>query len=118
METSILNTIKKMLGVPVDQTVFDVEILTHINTALLTLTQIGVGPKSGFMITGTEETWDEFLENSKIFEGVKTYVYLKVRLIFDPPSSSSVIEAFKATVTELESRLNYQAETEVFLNGT
>jgi hypothetical protein len=104
-------------GAPVTETVFDTEIITHINTALFNLTQIGVGPKIGFSITSDAETWDEFLDNSKNFEAVKTYVYLKVRLVFDPPSSASVIEAFTNTIAELESRLNYQAETEAFLNG-
>lgn len=109
---SILNSIKKLLGIAEDYDHFDTDITMHINTVLFTLTQLGVGPSDGFVIMDNTETWDEFIPlNDKNFEAVKTYVYLKVRLIFDPPSSSAVMESFKRTIDELEWRLNVAAET-------
>lgn len=109
---SILLSIKKMLGIEPDYEPFDVDIIIHINTALATLNQLGVGPEDGFSIQDEEDTWSDFLADShKLLESVKTYVYLKVRLLFDPPSSSAVIEAFNRNISELEFRINITAET-------
>lgn len=106
METSILTSIKKMLGVAEDYTEFDEDIITHINSVFLNLTQLGVGPKEGFMIEGDTAVWEDFIDDSIRLQAVKTYMYLKVKLLFDPPLSSSVAESFNRMIAELEWRLN------------
>lgn len=108
---SILTSIKKMLGITEDCEDFDTDVIMHINSVLTILTQMGVGPTNGFSITDKTDRWDEFISNKMFFEPVKTYVYLKVRLIFDPPLSSAVMEAMKNMISELEWRLNAAAET-------
>lgn len=110
MEESILNTIKKMLGLDPTYTVFDTDIIVAINSALMALMQIGIGPKNGFKIKSSDDTWDSIICGSTNLESVKTYVYIKTRLLFDPPSNSSVTEALKATASEIEWRLNVEAE--------
>ena len=111
--TSILTTIKQMLGFEEDYTEFDVDIIVVINGALMTLTQIGVGPSSGFFITSAEATWTSFLGENTELEGVKTYIYLKVKSRFDSTLSASVLGAIKEDLAELEVRLNIQAETPI-----
>ena len=106
METSILTSIKKMLGIAEDYTEFDEDIITHINSVFLNLTQLGVGPEEGFMIEGDTAVWEDFIDNSIQLQAVKTYVYLKVKLLFDPPLSSSVTESINRMIAELEWRLN------------
>ena len=110
LNSSILGTIRNMLGPTDDYTYFDSEIVVHINTFMLNLTQIGVGPKTGYSITGDEETWGDYLGDTIFYEPVKTYLYLKVKMIFDPPASSSVAEAMQRTCDEIEWRLKIQAE--------
>lgn len=108
---SILVSIKKMLGIDKDYDHFDPEIIIHINSVLMVLEQLGVGPEEGFFITGNDEVWSVFLgKHLKHIEAVKTYVYLKVRLIFDPPTTSFLIDAITRQITELEWRLNVKAE--------
>ena len=111
---SILISVKKMLGITDEYTHFDTDIIIHINSVFMILNQMGVGPSSGVTITDNAATWDEFLNGSTNseanLESVKTYVYLKVKLIFDPPLSSSVAEAMKQMISELEWRLNVQSE--------
>lgn len=107
---SILTSIKKLLGLTEDYTQFDGDIIVYINSALMTLFQLGVGPSSGFTITDKTKKWSDYLGTTSNIEAVKSYVYLHVRLIFDPPSSSSVIEAIERQKTELESRILYQVE--------
>jgi hypothetical protein len=107
---SILITIKKMLGIAEDSTHFDPDIISHINSVVLSATQLGVGPKYGFLVTGNNETWADFLGDRKDLEAVKSFIYLKVRLLFDPPSTSYLIEAIERQITELEWRLNVQIE--------
>lgn len=102
---SILTSIKKLLGISEEYTHFDQDIIMHINSALFTLTQLGVGPSAGFSIDDAENVWDDFVDVSRI-EAVKTYVYLNVRLVFDPPTSSTVIDAMNRRLKELEWRLN------------
>lgn len=111
MDDSILITIKKMLGLAEDYDPFDAEIIVHINTAIMTLTQFGVGPKEGFFITDATATWADLLTNPTNLEAVKTYLYLRVRMLFDPPSSSFVMDSMKAQADELAWRLNVQAES-------
>lgn len=106
METSILTSIKKLLGVAEDYAEFDEDIMTHINSVFLNLTQLGVGPEEGFMIEDNTAEWVDFINDSVQLQAVKTYVYLKVKLLFDPPLSSSVTESINRMIAELEWRLN------------
>ena len=95
-----------MLGVAEDYTEFDEDIITHINSVFLNLTQLGVGPEEGFMIEDDTAVWEDFIDDSIQLQAVKTYMYLKVKLLFDPPLSSSVTESFTRMIAELEWRLN------------
>lgn len=112
MEDSILNSIKKLLGIAADYTHFDTDIIIHINTIFMTLNQLGVGPSEGFRIEDSLATWDEYIEDDDNLDAVKTYMYLKVKLIFDPPLNASVQETMKQSIKECEWRLNIQAESE------
>lgn len=103
---SILTSIKKMLGITEEYKHFDMDIIIHINSALMVLKQLGVGPADGFSITGDTETWDDYLTDPEKLELVKSYVYLKVKMIFDPPLSSAVMEAMNRQISEFEWRLN------------
>lgn len=105
-EQSILKTIKSLLGPDDNYDVFDTEIVIFINGAISTLTQLGIGPPNGFRITGETETWEDFLGEYEDLESVKTYIYMKVRLVFDPPDNSTVMNAFQEACKELEWRLN------------
>ena len=106
MEQSIFRSIKALLGPDADYDVFDQDIIIFINTAIATLTQLGVGPSGGFRITGESETWSDFLGEREDLESIKTYIYMKVRMAFDPPESSFVMSAYQDTCKELEWRLN------------
>ena len=108
---SILTSIKKLLGIAEEYTQFDVDIIKHINTVFMILTQMGVGPPEGFSITGAYETWDDFLSGSTNLEAVKTYVYMKVQLMFDPPTSSAKLDSANRVINELEWRLNLAGES-------
>lgn len=112
METmeSILATIKKMLDVDVNCSHFDTQIINHINTALMVLNQIGVGPEKGFSIRNGTEKWSDYLTDMSKLEGVKTYIYLRVKPLFDPTSSSAISSAMKNVADELEWRMNVNAE--------
>lgn len=110
MNDSILQSVKKGLGIPLEDDGFDAELIIHINTALMILTQLGVGPTGGVFITGQEDTWASIIEGAFDLEMVKTYVILRVKLIFDPPSSSFVLESIKNQLQEFEWRLNVQVE--------
>lgn len=109
MKESILLSIKKLLGITEDYTVYDVDLIMHINSVFLILNQLGVGPDDGFSIKDENDTWDKIIDDSR-FEAVKSYVYLKVRLLFDPPQSSAVMEAINRMISELEWRINVSAE--------
>lgn len=111
MEESILTSIKKLLGITKEYTNFDTDIIIHINSAFVTLNQLGVGPEEVFSIEGESDTWDKFIRDDKKLNSVITYIYLKVKLIFDPPINSSVMEANKQMINELEWRLNVNAES-------
>lgn len=102
---SILKSIKKLVMVDENDDAFDDNLKMHINTVFANLIQMGVGPIEGFTISGYEETWNEFLQGSKLLEPVKTYVYLKVKMYFDPPQNSAHIEAINKQLNELEVRL-------------
>ena len=103
---SILTSIKKLLGIAEEYTQFDDDIIMHINTVFLNLTQLGVGPAEGFLIEDDTADWEDFIEDDVQLQAVKSYVYLKVKLLFDPPLSSSVIESMNRMIAELEWRLN------------
>lgn len=143
MDTSILNTIKKLLGPSQDLTDFDTDIIVHINNAFSTLSDLGVGPPEGFYITDASSTWSDYINSANIIKDsngknildnvndsiqdslpqpyynnkqiilnkVKTYVYLKTKLHFDPPTNSALLESMKESIKELEWRLNVNAET-------
>ena len=108
---SVLTTIKKMLGIAADYTHFDSDIIVHINSVLMTLNQLGIGPETPASIGSDMDTWDKILGDITNLEAVKTYIYLKVRLLFDPPTSSFVVDSMNRQASELEWRLNVQAET-------
>ena len=103
---SILTSIKKLLGIAEDYEHFDSDIIIHINSVFSILTQIGVGSDIGFSISDKTATWSDFISDSTNLEMVKTYVYLKVKLLFDPPLNSSVTNSIEKTISELEWRLN------------
>ncbi len=108
MEGSILNTVKQMLGLSTDDDTFDLDVVVLINAAFMSLQQIGVGPEGGFSISGAEDSWQDFMDDDKLYLGVREYIYLKVRCVFDPPTSSSVADAMKKSMDELEWRLLVQ----------
>ena len=110
---NILTSIKKLLGVAEEYTHFDPDIVMHINSVLMILTQLGVGPSDGFIIEDETAVWSDFIPDITPvkLEAVKSYIYLKVRLLFDPPTSSAVIESINRQISELEWRLNVAAES-------
>lgn len=110
MENSILTSTKKILGVGENYTAFDLDILTHINSALSNLEQLGVGPVGGFMIDGSEATWDALDLPQNQLNMVRTYIFLKVRSLFDPPTTSFALEAMDKQIQEHEWRLQAFAE--------
>jgi hypothetical protein len=107
---SILQSTKKLMGIESDYTHFDPDLILHINSVLMGLTQMGIGPEEGFSITNKDDTWSDYLGEVTNLEGVKSYMALKVRLIFDPPASSSVSDALNRYTQELEWRLNNQVD--------
>lgn len=112
MDDSILNTIKKLFGPEATYDAFDTDLIIHINTYLRVLNQLGVGVQN-FRITGADEIWEDFLgENEALLDEVKTYLYLRVKTVFDPPSSSIVMNAIKEQVDELTWRLRVSGEHE------
>jgi hypothetical protein len=110
MDDSILNTIKKLIGMSESNTQFDIDVITGINTTLMILNRLGVGNK-GFKITGDSETWGDLLSDNDDLEAVKTYIHLKVKLLVDPPLSSTVMDCMKQMIAELEWRINEVAES-------
>lgn len=109
---SILTSIKRLLGLGAEYTNFDDELVMHINSVLFTLAQIGVGPSTGFSIVDATETWDDYLglDLPPELEAIKMYIYFKVRLSFDPPSSTFLLESIQRQISELEFRINLQVE--------
>lgn len=108
---SILTSIKKLLGIEEEYEHYDSDIIIHINSVFMILNQLGVGPSTGFTIKDETAMWTDFTEDTTKIEAVKTYIYLKVKLIFDPPLSSAVMESIKQQLSELEFRLMVAAET-------
>jgi len=111
VEESILVSIKDMLGPDSSDDVFDSEILIHINMALSVLTQLGVGPSEGFVVTDADATWNQFLGNAKDIEMAKSFVFMKVKMVFDPPTSSFTLSAMEKACDELGWRLSVATDT-------
>lgn len=103
---SILTSVKKLLGITEDYEHFDADIIMHINSVFMVLRQLGVGPENGFSITDKTTTWQDYAQNISEIEMVKSYVFLKVKMLFDPPLSGSVADGFNKLISELEFRLN------------
>ena len=110
MEQSILTSTKKILGVADDYTVFDLDIITHINAAFSILNQMGIGPDAGFMIEDSRPKWSDYTAPQNQLMLIKTYLYLKVRILFDPPGTSFLIIAYEKQIEEYETRLHYLRE--------
>lgn len=110
LETSILKGTKKSLGLDENYDAFDHDVITHVNAAFFTLNQLGLGPEEGFMIEDDSEEWDEFTNGRINLNAVQTYVYLRVRLLFDPPGTAHHIQAIKDQIVELEHRLKMDRE--------
>lgn len=111
MQKSILNSIKKLLGISEEYTHFDADIIMHINSVFMILTQMGVGPADGFAIEDAEMEWEDFIKDERDLQAVKSYMHHKVKLLFDPPLSSAVLESTNRIISELEWRLNVAAES-------
>ena len=103
---SILTSIKKLLGITEEYTHFDADLIMHINSVFMFLNQLGVGPAEGFIIEDKTMYWEDYIEDPTQLQAVKSYMYMKVRLLFDPPLSSAVMEAMNRTISEFEWRLN------------
>lgn len=110
MNESILVSIKKLLGITEDYKHFDTDIIMHINTVFMILMQLGVGPTSGFSILDDSAVWSDFLTSEQQLESVKTYMYLRVKMMFDPPTSGTVIQSTENLIKELEFRLNVEVD--------
>ena len=103
---SVLTSIKKLLGIAEEYEHFDADLIMHINSVFSILTQLGVGPSKGFMIEDKNATWKDFISDESKYMLVKSYMHLKVKLLFDPPLSSAVLECYKTQISEYEWRLN------------
>ena len=110
MNESILTSIKKMLGIADDYRVFDTDIIVLINSAFMTLNQLNVGPKEGFSIWDYTKRWGDYLDDRLMLNAVQEYIYMKVKMVFDPPGNSYVMDAMKERCAEYEQRLVMQAE--------
>jgi hypothetical protein len=111
MEQSVLKSVKKVLGIEASNTSFDLDILIHINSAFATLNQLGIGPDDGFEIEDDSAEWSSFYGSDPRYNAIRTYVWLKVRILFDPPQTSYAVEALKDQIREHEWRLNAYRET-------
>lgn len=106
MDDSILNNTKKILGIAPDYDAFDTDIIIHINSVFSTLNQLGLGPDEGFMIEDETDGWGDFLLDDMRLNSIKTYVYLRVRVLFDPPTTGFTLTALQEQIKEHEWRLN------------
>lgn len=107
---SILTSIKKLLGIAEDYTHFDNDIIMHINSVFLILTQLGVGPPEGFVIQDVTALWTDFVADDKNLELIKSYTYLKVKIMFDPPLSSAVLDSTNQLIKEYEWRIQVASD--------
>jgi hypothetical protein len=107
---SILDSVKKVLNLSSDYVAFDEDVILHINSVFSTLNQLGIGPEMGFMIQDKNAVWTDFLEGDLRLNNVKSYMYLRVRMLFDPPTIGFLVESMKEQIKELEWRINVQRE--------
>ena len=114
---SILTSVKKIIGISEEDESFDTDLIIHINSVLMILNQLGVGPEDGFSITDKSAVWTDVIGDNKFIEAIKTFVGLKVRLIFDPPTSSAVLDSINKTISELEWRINVMVENKANVSG-
>ena len=114
---SILTSVKKIIGISEEDESFDTDLIIHINSVLMILNQLGVGPEDGFSITDKSAVWTDLIGDNKFIEAIKTFVGLKVRLIFDPPTSSAVLDSINKTISELEWRINVMVENKANATG-
>lgn len=114
MSESILDSVKKILGLGSDYTPFDVDVIIHINSVFTTLNQLGIGPTNGFMIMDNSTLWDEYLGGDNNLNSVKSYMFLRVKLLFDAPTMSFVLTAYENQIKELEWRLNVHREEKLW----
>lgn len=114
-DNSILDSTKQMLGLESDNTDFDLDVITHINSTFFSLNQLGIGPLEGYMIEGSEEKWSDYLRGDVNLNAVRGYMYAKVRSLFDPPSTSFHIAASEKNIAELEWRLNVKYENDTYI---
>lgn len=112
MQESILTSIKKLLGITEDYEHFDTDIIMHINTVFMILMQLGVGPTNGFSISDDSAVWSDFLTSNQQLGAVKSYMYLRVKMMFDPPQSGTVTQSTENLIKELEFRLNVEVDPE------
>ena len=110
MTDSILTSIKKMLGITEEYETFDPDIIMHINSVFMTLSQMGVGPSTGYRIEDKNDVWSDYITDEDNLDAVKSYIHLKVKLLFDPPLSSAVMESMKQAIAEFEWRINVQTQ--------
>ena len=106
---SILTSVKNQLGIMEDYDCFDAALIMHINSVFLVLTQLGVGPSEGFFIEDDSSVWTDFIKGNQL-EMVKSYMFLKVKLLFDPPANSTLLDATNRMISEFEWRLNLAVE--------
>lgn len=116
MAQSILTSIKKILGVAESDESFDDQVLFHINSVIASLDDLGIGPDDGFMVEDSTATWDAFIGTDPRFNNIKTYVHLRVRLLFDPPQTSFLIESLDRQITKLEWLLNVKREGDAWVD--
>lgn len=107
---SILTSIKKLLGIAKEYEHFDLDIIMHINSVFMILNQLGVGPPEGFTIENDSAVWVDFVQDTTKIEAIKSYMYLKVKLLFDPPLSSAVMDSMNRMINELEWRINVMVD--------
>ena len=112
LNESVLLSIKKMLGPTYDEESFDTDIIIHINSCFTTLRQLGIGPANGYRITTKDNKWVDFIKDDEMLDSVKTYVYIKTKLVFDPPLNASLLASFEKQASELEWRLNVSIESD------
>lgn len=110
MDGSILTDIKKLLGISEQYENFDQDIILHINSVFMILNQLGVGPKKPYSIEDENDSWSDFISDYAELPAIKSYIYMKVRLMFDPPTVGSHVEAMKELIKEFECRLNYAVD--------
>lgn len=110
ISSSILGTIKKLIGVPEDYLVYDLDLIVAINSSFMILNQLGIGPDKPFSIKGPSSTWKDFFEDDEIFELAKSYIHQRVKLLFDPPTSGVLHEAVERQISEFEWRMHVQAD--------